>query len=310
MIRAAIELRLSLLPYLYTCLHEAVADASAGAAADVLRISGRSRDAGTTTTRCWSARTCWSRPCSTPGATTRTLYLPRDAATPGMALLPHRCVVSGGADDHRRRAARAPAAVRARQRRVADHRHHRSVARRTDEPSRALRLFPAPDGAASRTTRVGRGRRRQRGGCEVVDALHAPRRRRDPSRLADRARRLVPVAVRSRAGRAAGRTKRARWRSMPPGLGCRLSAEGERRRLLCASLTASRAIFAGGVSPVCVSKAMTRVSTLPIPKRATEAIAPATMATAPPMKSKSTSPEVLWCREGKSNPHGVTTGGF
>jgi len=152
-IRAAIELRLSLLPYLYTCLHDAV-----GNARPVLRPTFWEfpNDA-----RCWEdsdemlvGPDLLLAPVFTPGATTRSLYLPRDAATPGW-----RCYHTG--EWHPSGATitvdapldRLPLFVRAGA--ILPTTDATDGAGRTDEPSRALRLFPAPpdSGRVVRTSR-------------------------------------------------------------------------------------------------------------------------------------------------------------
>ena len=204
-IRAAIELRLSLLPYLYTCLHDAVVEAR-----PVLRPTFWEfpDDA-----RCWDDNdemlvgpNLLVAPVFEPGATTRTLYLPRDAATPGWRCFHTGTWYPGGATitvdaplD------RLPLFVRAGA--VLPTTDAADGARRTDEPSRALRLFPAPpDGArVARTsdwieddgvTDALEGR------CARAHPLHAHRRRQRAA-ARSRVRRRVPVAVRSGAHRAA-----------------------------------------------------------------------------------------------------------
>jgi len=84
-------------------------------------------------------------PVFEPGATTRTLRLPRDAATPGWRCYHTGAWYPGGATitvdaplD------RLPLFVHAGA--VVPTTDATDGARRTDEPSRALRLFPAPDG--------------------------------------------------------------------------------------------------------------------------------------------------------------------
>ena len=143
-IRAAIELRLSLLPYLYTCLHDAVVEARPVLRPTFWEFPGDAR--------CWDDNdemlvgpNLLVAPVFEPGATTRTLRLPRDAATPGWRCYHTGTWYPGGATitvdaplD------RLPLFVRAGA--VLPTTDATDGARRTDEPSRALRLFPAPDG--------------------------------------------------------------------------------------------------------------------------------------------------------------------
>lgn len=90
LVRAAIELRLSLVPYLYTCLHDAVAEARPVLRPTFWAFPGDPR--------CWDDNDemlvgpdLLVAPVFAPGATTRTLYLPRDDATPaGAASTPAR----------------------------------------------------------------------------------------------------------------------------------------------------------------------------------------------------------------------------
>jgi alpha-glucosidase len=143
-IRAAIELRLSLVPYLYTCLHDAVANDR-----PVLRPTfwGFPDDA-----RCFDdndemmvGADLLVAPLFDPGVTARTLYLPRDAAGSGWRCYHTGASYRGGTSitvdaplD------RLPLFVRAGV--VIPTTDAADGARRTDEPSRALRLFPAaPD---------------------------------------------------------------------------------------------------------------------------------------------------------------------
>ena len=63
-IRAAIELRLTLLPYLYSCLHESVRRAPAQCCGRRSSSFRTTRDAGRTTTSSWWAPSYWWRPCS------------------------------------------------------------------------------------------------------------------------------------------------------------------------------------------------------------------------------------------------------
>jgi alpha-glucosidase len=151
-IRAAIELRLTLLPYLYSCLHDAVA-----AHRPVLRPTFFEfpDDA-----RCWDAcdemlvgAELLVAPVFTPGATTRTLYLPRSADTPGWRCFHtgewHR---AGGTITVSAALDRLPLFVRAGA--VLPTTDSTDFSKRTDEPSRALRLYPVPvaEGAHSRAT--------------------------------------------------------------------------------------------------------------------------------------------------------------
>ncbi|HET9046188.1 MAG TPA: TIM-barrel domain-containing protein, partial [Casimicrobiaceae bacterium] len=146
-IRATIELRLSLVPYLYTCLHDAVANAR-----PVLRPTFWEFPDDP---RCWAANdemlvgpNLLVAPVFEPGTTTRSLYLPQDDATPGW-----RCYHTGAW--HRAGTMitvdapldRLPLFVRANA--VIPTTDSADGARRTDEPSRALRLFPAPPDIAS-----------------------------------------------------------------------------------------------------------------------------------------------------------------
>jgi len=141
-VRAAIELRLSLLPYLYTCLHDAVVEAR-----PVLRPTFWEfpDDA-----RCWDDNdemlvgpNLLVAPVFEAGATMRTLRLPRDAATPGWRCYhtgtwyPAGATITVAAPLDR-----LPLFVRAGA--VLPTTDATDSARRTDEPSRALRLFPAP----------------------------------------------------------------------------------------------------------------------------------------------------------------------
>jgi len=140
LVRAAIELRLALLPYLYSCLHESVAHARPMLRPTFYAFPG---DA-----------TCWRdndemlvggdllvAPVFEPGATRRTLYLPRDEATPGW-----RCYHTGAwfdagqAIDVDAPLGRLPLFVRAGA--TIPTTDAGDGRRRTDEPSRALRLFP------------------------------------------------------------------------------------------------------------------------------------------------------------------------
>jgi len=143
-IRAAIELRLSLVPYLYTCLYDAVEHARPVLRPTFWEFPGDAQ--------CWDdsdemlvGPDLLVAPVLAPGATTRTLYLPQDAATPGW-----RCYHTGAwyrsgttitVDaplDHLPLFVRAGAVIPTTD--AAD------GGRRTDEPSRALRVYPAaPD---------------------------------------------------------------------------------------------------------------------------------------------------------------------
>ncbi len=150
-IRAAIELRLTLLPYLYSCLHEAVT-----AHKPVLRPTFFEfpNDA-----QCWNAcdemlvgAELLVAPVFAPGAVTRTLYLPRSADTPGwFCFHTGAWYRAGQAITVAAPLDRLPLFVRAGgvlpTTDTGDH------SRRTDESSRALRLYPVPaaEGAHSRS---------------------------------------------------------------------------------------------------------------------------------------------------------------
>jgi len=141
-IRAAIELRLSLLPYLYTSMHEA-----ASAHRPVLRSTFFEFPGDA---RCWEPNDemlvgsdLLIAPVFEPGATMRTLYLPIDAATPGWFCYHSGTWYAAGQTisapapiDRLPIFVRSGAAIPTTD--TAD------FSRRTDETSRALRLFPTP----------------------------------------------------------------------------------------------------------------------------------------------------------------------
>lgn len=146
-IRAAIELRLTLLPYLYSCLHDAVA-----AHRPVLRPTFFEFPDDV---RCWDpcdemlvGSELLVAPVFVAGATARTLYLPAADDTPGW-----RCFHtgtwyrSGQSIEVAAPLDRLPLFVRANA--VLPTTDTTDFARRTDEPSRALRLYPAPAGVPS-----------------------------------------------------------------------------------------------------------------------------------------------------------------
>jgi alpha-glucosidase len=148
LVRAAIVLRLRLLPYLYTCLHEAVADHR-----PVLRPTFYEFPDDPA---CWNDNdemmvgpNLLVAPVFEAGATSRTLYLPRDGATAGWtcfhtgAWYPSGQTITVDAPlDRLPLFARANAAIPATE--------STGGAGRTDEPTRALLLFPAD--APMRTT--------------------------------------------------------------------------------------------------------------------------------------------------------------
>ena len=151
-IRAAIELRLTLLPYLYSCLHDAVASHR-----PVLRPTFFEFPDDP---RCWDANDemlvgpdLLVAPVFEPGATTRAFYLPKSANTPGW-----RCYYTG--EWHRAGTSvtvaspigRLPLFVRAGA--VLPTTDAADAAQRTDEPSRALRLYPVPAGEGAHTRAI------------------------------------------------------------------------------------------------------------------------------------------------------------
>ena len=150
-IRAAIELRLTLLPYLYTCLHEAVAEHRPVLRPTFWEFAGDAQ--------CWQANDemlvgadLLVAPVFEPGATTRTLYLPIDAATPGWFCFHSgtwhaagQTITVPAAIDRLPIFVRAGAAIP-----TLD---TTDFSLRTDEPSRALRLFPLPAQAGSHQRR-------------------------------------------------------------------------------------------------------------------------------------------------------------
>jgi alpha-glucosidase len=146
LVRAAIELRLALSPYLYTCVHDAVVDPQ-----PVLRPTfWEFPDDAQCFDDCDEMLVGPSllvAPVFAAGATTRTLRLPRNDETPGW-----RCYhtgtwyPSGATITVAAPLDRLPLFVRAGA--VLPTTDAVGGTRRTDEPSRALRLFPAPPDAA------------------------------------------------------------------------------------------------------------------------------------------------------------------
>jgi alpha-glucosidase len=149
-IRAAIELRLSLLPYLYSCLHESV-----GAHRPVLRPTFFEFP---NDPQCWQdndeflvGTELLAAPVLDAGSVTRSLYLPQARDTPGW-----RCFhtgawyPSGQTIEVAAPIERLPLFVRSNA--VLPTTDTTDWSRRTDEPSRALRLYPAPANAPSRTS--------------------------------------------------------------------------------------------------------------------------------------------------------------
>jgi alpha-glucosidase len=148
LIRAAIVLRLRLLPYLYTCLHEAVVDHR-----PMLRPTFYEFPDDPV---CWNDNdemmvgpNLLAAPVFEAGAASRTLYLPRDRATTGWTCFHTGAWYSSGqtitVDAPLERLplfARANAAIPATE--------SSDGTGRTDEPTRALLLFPA--GAPARTS--------------------------------------------------------------------------------------------------------------------------------------------------------------
>ncbi len=150
--RAAIELRLALVPYLYACLHDAVAHARPVLRPTFWEFPGDPR--------CWDdgdemlvGADLLVAPVFAPGATTRTLYLPRDDATPGWRCFHTGAWYDGGTSvtvdaalDRLPLFVRAGAAIPTTD--AADGRN------RTEEPTRALRLFPPPPAGPSPRART------------------------------------------------------------------------------------------------------------------------------------------------------------
>ena len=149
-IRAAIELRLTLLPYLYSCLHESVA-----AHRPVLRPTFLEFP---NDPQCWEdndeflvGAELLVAPVLDAGSVTRSLYLPQSGDTPGW-----RCFHSGAWYPAGQTIAvaapieRLPLFVRSNA--VLPATDTTDYSQRTDEPSRALRLYPAPANAPSRTS--------------------------------------------------------------------------------------------------------------------------------------------------------------
>jgi len=141
LIRAAIVLRLRLLPYLYTCLHEAVADHRPVLRPTFYEFPGDPD--------CWNDNdemmvgpNLLVAPVFEGGKTSRTLYLPRDGATTGWTCFHTGASYAAGQTitvdaplDRLPLFARANAAIPATE--------FTDGARRTDEPTRALLLYPA-----------------------------------------------------------------------------------------------------------------------------------------------------------------------
>lgn len=149
-IRAAIELRLTLLPYLYSCLHESV-----GAQLPMLRPTFFEFP---NDPQCWEdndeflvGAELLVAPVLDPGSVARSLYLPQGGDTPGW-----RCFHTGAwypSGQNIEVAApidRLPLFVRSNA--VLPTTDTTDCSRRTDEPSRALRLYPASGNAPSRTS--------------------------------------------------------------------------------------------------------------------------------------------------------------
>jgi alpha-glucosidase len=148
LIRAAIVLRLRLLPYLYTCLHEAVAEHRPVLRPTFYEFPGDPE--------CWRDNdemmvgpNLLVAPVFEPGATSRTLYLPGDPATSGWTCFhtgkwyPAGATITGDAPlDRLPLFVRANAAIPATE--------STDGARGTEEPTRALLVFPAV--APSRTS--------------------------------------------------------------------------------------------------------------------------------------------------------------
>jgi len=149
-IRAAIELRLTLLPYLYSCLHESVR-----AHRPVLRPTFFEFPDDP---QCWHdndeflvGADVLVAPVLDTGSVTRSLYLPQARDTPGW-----RCFhtgawyPSGQTIEVAAPIERLPLFVRSNA--ALPTTDTTDWSRRTDEPSRALRLYPAPANAPSRTS--------------------------------------------------------------------------------------------------------------------------------------------------------------
>jgi alpha-glucosidase len=141
-IRAAIELRLTLLPYLYSCLHDAVAHHRPVLRPTFLEFADD--------TRCWDDNDEFMvgsellvAPVLDADGTTRRVYLPRSSDTPGW-----RCFHTGAWFDAGVEVEvdapieRLPLFVRSNA--TLPTTDTADFTRRTDEPSRALRLYPAP----------------------------------------------------------------------------------------------------------------------------------------------------------------------
>ena len=149
-IRSAIELRLTLLPYLYSCLHESVRDHR-----PVLRPTFY---AFPDDARCWDdndeflvGADLLVAPVLDAGSVTRSLYLPQAADTPGW-----RCFhtgtwyASGETVEVEAPIDRLPLFVRSNA--VLPTTDTSDYSQRTDEPSRALRLYPAPSPTPARAS--------------------------------------------------------------------------------------------------------------------------------------------------------------
>ena len=119
-IRAAIELRLTMLPYLYSCLHESV-----GAHRPVLRPTFFEFPSDP---QCWQdndeflvGAELLVAPVLDAGSVTRSLYLPQAGDTPGWRCFHTGAWYPSGQTIEVDGADRAPAAIRALQRSVAHH---------------------------------------------------------------------------------------------------------------------------------------------------------------------------------------------
>ena len=150
-IRAAIELRLTLLPYLYSCLHESV-----GAHRPVLRPTFFEFPDDP---RCWEDNDEFlvgaellvgARARRRIRQRARCICRKRAIRPDGAASIPVRGIQSGQTIEVAAPIDRLPLFVRANA--VLPTTDTTDFSRRTDEPSRALRLYPAPAGAPSWTS--------------------------------------------------------------------------------------------------------------------------------------------------------------